>query len=352
MPPSRDPAVSIARGLGIILVVLGHSFDPFSWYPIYSYHMALFFLLAGYVFNPCHREDPKRYVLARAKRLLAPYCLYNLLFAGLTALAAATLGLWTDLAPFSLRALVFEPLTTGHQFPLYNGGWFLVTLFFVQLAYLPLPRVLGGDGPARELAATGLLALACVLVGKGFDLSPIGTQLGKVGFGLFFYACGRRARDWDGLSGWISARGVTASVVSAVLLSGLGATTAYNLSTMSFPGNPLLVFFTSLSGSLLVFWLARQLAAASRPAGLLVLLGDNTVPIMCLHLLFFFLLNALLIPLSGADPAQLGNTFFCLNAPRLYPLYVAVGLFGPIAAVKLARAAWDGRGGRLKTAGR
>lgn len=300
MTPARDPAVSIARGLGIILVVLGHCFDPFSWYPIYSYHMALFFLLAGYVFNPRHREDPKRYALARAKRLLAPYFLYNLLFAGLTALAAATLGLWTDLAPFSLRALVYEPLTTGHQFPLFNGGWFLVTLFFVQLAYLPLPRLLGGDGPARELAATGLLALVCVLVGKGFDLSPLGTQVGKIGFGLFFYACGRRARSWDGLSGLVAARGET----------------------------------------------------ASRPAGLLVLLGDNTVPIMCLHLLFFFLLNALLIPLADANPAMLGNTLFAVNAPRLYPLYVAAGLFGPIAAVKLARAAASALARRHEAASR
>jgi fucose 4-O-acetylase-like acetyltransferase len=339
MAPARDPAVSIARGLGIILVVLGHCFDPFTWYPIYSYHMALFFLLAGYVFNPRHRDDPKGYILARSKRLLAPYFLYNLLFAVLTAAAAATLGLWTDLAPFSLRALLYEPLTTGHQFPLYNGGWFLVTLFFVQLAYLPLPRLLRGDAAARELTATGLFALACILVGKGFDLSPVGCQLGKVGFGLFFYACGHRARNWTGLAGLVSARGVAASLVLAVLLSCLGAVTTYNLSTMSFPGNPLLVFVTSLSGSLLVFWLARQLAATSTGQSLLVLLGDHTVPIMCLHLLFFFLLNCLLIPLSGTDPAQLGNTLYGVKASQLYPLYVAAGLFGPVAATRLARTA-------------
>ena len=58
MPQPRDPAITIARGLGIILVVLAHCYDPFSWYPIYSYHMAFFFLLSGFVFNPAHRADP------------------------------------------------------------------------------------------------------------------------------------------------------------------------------------------------------------------------------------------------------------------------------------------------------
>lgn len=338
MTQPRDAAISIARGLGITLVVLGHCYDPFSWYPIYSYHMAFFFLLSGFVFNPAHRADAPGYVRRRARRLLAPYFLYNLLFAGLTLACAAGLGLWTDLHPLSLRALVYEPLTTGHQFPLFNGGWFLVTLFFVQLAYLFLPRLLGGDVPARELGATGALALVCILAGKFFDLSPVASQIGKVGFGLFFYACGFQARRWPGFGAAFTARGLGLSVLCAVVLASLRVETNYNLSTMSFHGNALLVFFTSLSGSYLALFLARTLARTARPGNLLILLGENTVPIMCLHLLFFFLLNALLIPISGADPALLGNTLYSVNAPRLFPLYAAAGLFGPIGLTRAAAA--------------
>ncbi|KHK02581.1 acyltransferase family protein [Desulfovibrio sp. TomC] len=338
MPQHHDPSITIARGLGIILVVLGHCYDPFSWYPIYSYHMAFFFVLSGFVFNPAHRAEARGYALRRARRLLAPYFLYNLLFAGLTWALAAGGGLWTDVAPFSLRALVYEPLTTGHQFPLYNGAWFLVTLFFVQLAALPLPRLLGGDSPARMLGATGLFALACVLTAQAFDLSPVATQIGKVGFGLFFYVCGSAARSWPGFEAVFTARGLGASVLCAVLLTCLGATVDYNLSAMSFHGNALLVFFTALNGSYLVLFLARHLAQSAKPASLLILLGENTVPIMCLHLLFFFLLNLGLIPASGSDPALLGNTLYCVNAPRLFPLYLAAGLFGPIGLTRAASA--------------
>ncbi|MHC1791868.1 acyltransferase family protein [Solidesulfovibrio sp.] len=348
MPQQRDAAISIARGLGIIVVVLGHCYDPFSWYPIYSYHMALFFLLSGFVFNPAHRADAPGYVRRRAKRLLAPYFLYNLLFAGLTLACAAGLGLWTDIRPLSFRALVYEPLTTGHQFPLFNGGWFLVTLFFVQLAFLFLPRLVGSDAPGRVLGATGAMALACVLTGQWFDVPPVVNQIGKVGFGLFFYACGFQARRWPGLEGLFTLRWLSASVLGAVVLACLGATTKYNLSALSFPGNALLVFFTSLSGSYLVLFLARHLAQSARPDNVLILLGDNTVPIMCLHLLCFFLLNCVLIPASGADPAQLGNTLSAVNAPRLFPLYVAAGLFGPIGLTRAAASLGAGVRRRLQ----
>ena len=334
MTQQRDPAISIARGLGIILVVLGHCNDPFTWYPIYSYHMALFFLLSGYVFNAGRRADVPGYLRRRVRRLLTPYFLYNLLFAGLTLACAAGLGLWTDLTPLSWRALVYEPLTTGHQFPLFNGGWFLVTLFFVQMVFCLLPRLVRDDEPGRMLGVTGVVALACVLVGKWFDLSPLGAQLGKVGFGLFFYACGFQARRWPGFGAAFTVRGLAVSVLCAVALACLGIETTYNLSTMSFHGNAALVFFTSFSGSYLVLFLAKHLAQTARPGNLLILLGENTVPIMCLHLLFFFLLNSLLIPISGADPALLGNTLFCVSAPRLFPLYTAAGLFGPIGLTR------------------
>ena len=52
-PNSRISAYDIAKGIGVILVVFGHM----NTYPtilqkiIYSFHMPLFFLLAGLVFS-------------------------------------------------------------------------------------------------------------------------------------------------------------------------------------------------------------------------------------------------------------------------------------------------------------
>jgi len=54
--PKRIEYIDIARGIGILLVVLGHNdfgyISPFGYKLIYSFHMPLFFFLSGYFFNP------------------------------------------------------------------------------------------------------------------------------------------------------------------------------------------------------------------------------------------------------------------------------------------------------------
>jgi fucose 4-O-acetylase-like acetyltransferase len=42
--------IDVCRGIGILLVVLGHC-DPFFNKYIYGFHMPLFFLLSGWLYN-------------------------------------------------------------------------------------------------------------------------------------------------------------------------------------------------------------------------------------------------------------------------------------------------------------
>ena len=51
----RIEYIDIARGIGILLVVMGHNdfgaISPFAYKVIYSFHMPLFFFLSGYFLN-------------------------------------------------------------------------------------------------------------------------------------------------------------------------------------------------------------------------------------------------------------------------------------------------------------
>lgn len=42
---------SIVKGIGIILMVIGHASSPFHDF-IYLFHMPLFFMISGFFFNP------------------------------------------------------------------------------------------------------------------------------------------------------------------------------------------------------------------------------------------------------------------------------------------------------------
>ena len=88
----RYTEVDIARGIGILFVVLGHSIKQTGvsagWiriltYMIYSFHMPLFFCLSGFVSAKIlrmNRDERLLYIRARARRLLVPYFVIGILY--------------------------------------------------------------------------------------------------------------------------------------------------------------------------------------------------------------------------------------------------------------------------------
>ena len=48
---NRIEWIDIAKGIGIILVIAGHCFYLGYSYPLYAFHMSLFFLLSGLLFK-------------------------------------------------------------------------------------------------------------------------------------------------------------------------------------------------------------------------------------------------------------------------------------------------------------
>lgn len=65
--------IDVLRALGIILVVLGHvSKEPNTVIFIYAFHMPLFFLLSGFLFNR-HRYDLRTFIIV--SKIAATLCI-------------------------------------------------------------------------------------------------------------------------------------------------------------------------------------------------------------------------------------------------------------------------------------
>lgn len=125
--------VDIAKGIGIILVFLGHFNIPDTLRAeIYTFHMPLFFFLSGVVFNG---DKPiNRFLGDEAKRMIVPYyCwafFYFVLFKLLVQIARGqSVNIGKD---------VYTYLTMGRK----DTIWFLSALLFVQvMAYIFLRLV-------------------------------------------------------------------------------------------------------------------------------------------------------------------------------------------------------------------
>ncbi len=72
---SRLKWVDQARGLGIFLVIYGHNFPVLETH-IYSFHIPLFFFIAG-MFHP--KNPNKNALIKRARAVLVPYFLWSVL---------------------------------------------------------------------------------------------------------------------------------------------------------------------------------------------------------------------------------------------------------------------------------
>lgn len=74
MSQNRDITFDMMKGIGIILVIIGHLAHGFGWLvpAIYTFHMPLFFILSGYFY----KEKKITELLHRDFRsLLVPYLL-------------------------------------------------------------------------------------------------------------------------------------------------------------------------------------------------------------------------------------------------------------------------------------
>ncbi len=97
----------LAKGIGIILVVLGHFFPEGSpnWYAvmrqvIYSFHMPLFLFVSGFVYMHTRRDiSYGAFLMKKVKRIVIPYFLVSFLFIAI------------KLVPQALSIYVKNPVT-------------------------------------------------------------------------------------------------------------------------------------------------------------------------------------------------------------------------------------------------
>lgn len=123
----------IFTALGIIFIVCGHlSCEVFTiggLFPYYSFHVFIFLFVSGYFYDPLTEEHPGKYILHKAKTLLLPYFIYNLIYGILsTHLDYQEIYLGSGISWWNM---FIEPFLGGHQFGLNSPAWYVPALFVV-----------------------------------------------------------------------------------------------------------------------------------------------------------------------------------------------------------------------------
>lgn len=71
MEKARIRKIDIARGIAMICIMLGHTGNNYIVKVVYTFHLAIFFLISGYFFK--ENKNDKEFIKEKIKRLLIPY---------------------------------------------------------------------------------------------------------------------------------------------------------------------------------------------------------------------------------------------------------------------------------------
>lgn len=172
--------IDIYKGIGIILMVMGHvgfgvRFDKF----IHGFHMPMFFFVSGFLTKSIENIDTKKYLLRKIKTLLIPYIFFGVFHYIFWEIAIDKFN--GNFTP--LKTLFW--INTDNNMPIAGALWFLTALFFVDIIYLFMEKIIKN----RII----IIVLVCLLFCFGiFEIKilnfrlPFAIDSAFVGLGLFY----------------------------------------------------------------------------------------------------------------------------------------------------------------------
>lgn len=172
--------MDLLKGIGIIAVYLGHSFNlpmlpwnnflVYIYRNVYSFHLPLFFLVSGFLSNNCKDIDFIKFYKNKIKRLLIPYLFINFI----------------DYIPRTLFPQFVNSEFEGLKEVLFYGtkiSWFVYTLFILFLIFPILEKYIFRKDRYCIFGII-LLILNTFKIGTDIEFLSIGTIIYYL---IYFY---------------------------------------------------------------------------------------------------------------------------------------------------------------------
>lgn len=311
----ENKTLRLLSALGIIFILSGHiGLDFFTiggLFPYYSFHVYIFIFIAGYFYNPQDEEHILKHILKKAKNLLIPYFVCNLIY-GIVVTLLNTRGFYFG-QDISLYNLFLAPFFGGHQFMLNAPSWFLVALFLTESIYALIRLILKKLHLSNELLLMGLLLLLGVFTvflaigghvwGHYKDIGRLLIMLPGIQFGRIYkekIEARIKNRVIHNLITIVLCVGV--ALLLKLFCGGLAFSTVW---VSGFANGPIIPFITVIIGigfwysiSDLIVFLMEKNEIADIILDSILNVGRHTMSIMLHHLSVFLTVNCIFYSFS------------------------------------------------------
>ncbi|MBQ9232116.1 MAG: acyltransferase family protein [Prevotella sp.] len=150
---NRIEWIDMTKGLGMILVIAGHTFALGYSAPIYSFHMPLFFFLSGLVYNEAKYNSFGKLTKAKALQLMKPWLVFYLV----SLCVSLIIPVWRE--QLSVKQMLIELYTANSNTINNSSIWYCICLFVMFVLLYPALAVLNLLKPATRIIAIVIVGL-------------------------------------------------------------------------------------------------------------------------------------------------------------------------------------------------
>jgi fucose 4-O-acetylase-like acetyltransferase len=286
----RDTSFDAAKGLGVVLVMLGHLDLPF-WLinSIYFFHMPLFVLISGYF----HKARTLREVVNSTIRLYLAYLVYGVLFLIISWIISGNFDL------NSLLTLILARPVSLWTIPHFGIFWFIIVLMIIRvISQLVKPNIL------TLFISLGLFFIVWYLQKKELNIADLPFAPAQVILLFPFYVFGFLIKEYLPLfkkTKWIIyLLFIILGGLSIVLADGNGSKIVnyHRLSLF----NPIIAVLLAVFGSVtMIIFSGTIFQFKNLMNNTIIKIGEYSFIYFALHLFLFSLISSTLNLLNVAN---------------------------------------------------
>lgn len=326
----RNRYMTIAKGIGIILVVVGHSSTSIKILNfIYLFHMPLFFFISGYFFKDKYTLSPWEYIKKRILGLYVPFISFELF-----ALFFHNLFLqWRiynegETAQYTLRdfiAIAQHVISFNHTQIMTFTFWFLPCLFMVSLMFLGINIISAKAGRFAELSKVLMVSSVSFL---GFLLIKFNVVLNwsfrtaMVALTLFYlgYLYSRYEKK-------VVDHFAIGAVCTVILLIGMRSRIDMSMDVYI---NPAFFYLNAIAGIYLTLYVSKLLCYKYSGLRFLTYCGEQTIIIMAFQYLGLQLGRMIVRAIENNVYSKMQTSVLPFVVSNIWVIVAILGLFVPI----------------------
>lgn len=266
--------VDLAKGIGILFVVIGHMNIPLQLQKIiYSFHMPLFFFISGFLYNEKkYSKNLKKILFSKIKTLIWPFLTFTLLALFFKLLSQEHIV---------INSFDFLEFIKGNK-SLNTPLWFLTALFTTEILFSQIIRVNLNNKITIVLSVLVLAILGFINIYKFRLIGVFNIHIALIA--QLFFMMGWLFKKSDYGINFLINKYLLFKIVLIFLLLLVASLSNTRLDMYEIDyGNLFLVMFSASSGIILVVLFSKLLSNYNFLKGIFKYLGKNSLIILGLH---------------------------------------------------------------------